>query len=422
MSRGIKIFSILLLISTFTAGCAAASTPQEKSAEPTLQPTTSFDPLDQPVSTAKDTEPAPPPIQVPEKDLLPEESPPPGAEGQFSTDFSIHSIPYSEILSGGPPKDGIPAISSPQFATVDEADKWLEPVEPVIHLQINGDVKAYPIQILIWHEIVNDTLGGTPVSVTFCPLCNTAIAFDRSVNGQILDFGTTGRLRYSNLIMYDRQTETWWQQANGEAIAGELTGTQLEYLAATIIPWDEFKSNYPQGQVLSRDTGFNRAYGQNPYAGYDDVNQPPFLYRGPETPGSLPPVARVLTLELNGETVAYPYDVLEKLGLVQDTLGGVDIVVFWTSGTASALDASSVASGRDVGAAAAFLSTLGEQPLEFVWEEPRILDQDTRSEWDILGKAISGDLAGKQLTPIVSVNHFWFSWAVFKPDTRVFQP
>ena len=345
-----------------------------------------------------------------------------GATREFKTDFTRHSVPYSDILSGGPPKDGIPAIDDPTFVTVSEADEWLEDVEPVIFFQIGDDARVYPIQIFMWHEIVNDTVGDVPVVITFCPLCNTAIAFERTVDTQVLDFGTTGRLRYSNLIMYDRQTETWWQQATGEAIVGELTGVQLAFRPASIIAWADFKANYPDGKVLSRETGFNRAYGDNPYVGYDDVNRPPFLYRGPDTPGELPPVARVLTIDLNGEAVAYPYDVLQQVQVVNDVVGGTNIVVLWAMGTASALDAGTVAGGRDVGAANAFARDLDGQALTFSSIGSQIVDNETGSAWDVLGRAVSGSLVGKQLTPVVAVNHFWFSWAAFKPETRVYQP
>ncbi|MCU0503095.1 MAG: DUF3179 domain-containing protein, partial [Anaerolineae bacterium] len=291
--------------------------------------------------------------------LLPSEAPPSGAEREFRTDFSRHTVPYAEILSGGPPKDGIPAIDSPKFVTVVEADAWLREVEPVVLVQAASaqggrEARAYPLQILTWHEIVNDTVAGVPLTITFCPLCNTAIAFERTLDGRVLDFGTTGRLRYSNLIMYDRQTETWWQQAEGDAIAGELAGRQLAFYPATIISWAEFRTAHPDGRVLSRATGLSRDYGRNPYLGYDDVNQPPFLFRGPATSGTLPPMARVLTVDLGGETVAYPYAVLEKVRAVNDVIGGRPVVVFWASGVASALDAGTIAQGRDVGAAAAF--------------------------------------------------------------------
>jgi len=289
-------------------------------------------------------------------------------------------------------------------------------------VQVGDDARAYPIQIFMWHEIVNDTIGGVPVTVTYCPLCNTGVAFERTFDGQVLDFGTTGRLRYSNLIMYDRQTETWWQQATGEAIAGEFTGRQLTFVPASMISWDDFKATYPDGKVLSRDTGYSRNYGRNPYTGYDDVNRSPFLYVGPETPGTLPPMARVVTVDLNGEAVGYPYDVLQEVHVVNDTVGGVPIVVLWAPGTASALDAGSVAGGDDVGAATTFSRELDGQTLTFVFDGDRIVDEQTGTEWDVLGQAVSGSLAGSQLTPVVSINHFWFSWAAFRPETRVYSP
>jgi hypothetical protein len=354
--------------------------------------------------------------------LLPDESPPPGATAEFKTDFSKHTIPYSEILSGGPPKDGIPAIDDPKFISVSEADVWLQEVEPVIFFQMGKDIRAYPLQILMWHEIVNDTVGDVPVVISFCPLCNTAIAFERTVDNQVLDFGTTGRLRFSNLIMYDRPTESWWQQATGEAIAGEFAGSRLAFRPASIISWADFKTTYPDGKVLSRETGFQRSYGDNPYVGYDDVNQPPFLYRGPKTPDKLPPVARVLTIDLNGDAVAYPYDMLKEARVINDTVGGTNIVVLWMEGTASALDATTVAEGRDVGAATALARDLEGQTLNFRLDGSRIVDQETSSEWNVLGQAVRGALAGKHLTPVVAINHFWFSWAAFKPDTRVYQP
>ncbi|MBI5963817.1 MAG: DUF3179 domain-containing protein [Chloroflexi bacterium] len=351
--------------------------------------------------------------------LLPEEPPPARAQSEFNTDFDKHSVPYSEILSGGPPKDGIPPIDAPQFIPVNEADEWLEDREPVVFVQVGDDARAYPIQILMWHEIVNDTVGGEPLIVSFCPLCNTAIAFKRTFNSTVLDFGTTGRLRYSNLIMYDRQTETWWQQATGDAIAGEHTGAQLEFYPASMISWMDFKNLYPNGSVLSRETGFSRDYGRNPYFGYDDINQTPFLYDG-TTPDQLPPMARVLTVELKNEAVAYPYDILSQANIINDTVGGEAIVIFWAKGTTSALDTNNIPEGRDVGAAVAYSRVLDDQALTFTFANGKIFDEQTNSEWNIFGQVISGDLKGKQLKQIVSINHFWFSWAAFRPETKVY--
>jgi hypothetical protein len=371
-----------------------------------------------PASTAAQAEVTP----APTDDLLLGDPPPVGAAREFKTDFSKHSVPYSEILSGGPPKDGIPSIDRPVFTSIREADWWLEPLEPVILVQVGDEARAYPIQILMWHEIVNDTFGGLPLTVTFCPLCNTAIVFERQLGDLLLDFGTTGRLRFSNLIMYDRQTETWWQQATGEAIAGELTGAQLAFYPAAIVAWEEFKTAFPEGRVLSRQTGFARDYGRNPYVGYDNVNSPPFLYRGPRISDRLLPMERVLTIDLNGEAVAYPYLVLEQVGAVNDMVGGEAVLVLWQAGTASPLDTGSTASGRDVGSAAAFYRRLGERVLTFEPAGAGIRDRETGSTWDLFGKAVAGPLAGEQLQPVVAINHFWFSWAAFRPDTRVYQP
>jgi hypothetical protein len=388
---------------------SACSSPQ---ATPTALGSTEPDPVTQTSPLSSNN--APP-------TLLPEEPPPARAQSEFTTDFSKHSVPYGEILSGGPPKDGIPAIDQPRFVPVSEANEWLKDREPVVFVQVGDDARAYPIQILMWHEIVNDTVGGEPLIVSFCPLCNTAIAFKRTFNDQIFDFGTTGRLRFSNLIMYDRQTETWWQQATGDAIAGEHTGAQLEFYPASMISWADFKELHPDGRVLSRDTGHPRNYGRNPYYGYDDIDQTPFLFRG-DTPDQLPPMARVLTVDLNGEAVAYPYDVLSELNVINDAVGGNNVVIFWIEGTASALDTSNISEGREVGSAVVYSRLLDNQVLDFEFKDGKILDTSTGSEWNIFGQAVAGELIGSQLEPVVSINHFWFSWAAFKPETRIYQP
>jgi hypothetical protein len=224
------------------------------------------------------------------------------------------------------------------------------------------------------------------------------------------------------LIMYDRQTESWWQQAIGLAIAGELTGTMLVPRPAAIISWATFKATYPNGRVLSRDTGYDRLYGQNPYEGYDNVNQSPFLYQGPSTPGKLRPMARVLIVVLNGEAVAYPFDALRKVHVVNDTVGKTDVVVLWMPGTASPLDTGTISGGRDVGSATVYVRMLDGQHLTFTSDGSQIVDQQTGSMWDILGRATGGKLAGKALTPVAAVNSFWFAWSVYRPDTRVYQP
>ena len=177
---------------------------------------------------------------------------------------SPHTVSFGEILSGGVPRDGIPPLDNPTFTSVEDANNWLEDLEPVISLEVNGEAKAYPLQILIWHEIVNDEIGGIPVSATFCPLCNSAIVFDRRLDGVVHDFGVSGKLRNSDLIMWDRQTETWWQQLTGDGIVGELAGKKLTFIPATIISWADFKAAHPDALVLDKKTGFDRSYGENP--------------------------------------------------------------------------------------------------------------------------------------------------------------
>ena len=338
----------------------------------------------------------------------------------WQTDFIKHTVPYSEIISGGPPRDGIPPLDDPQFTTPEDASEWLGDQEPVIALEINGDVRAYPLQILTWHEIVNDVVGGVPISATFCPLCNAAIVFDRRLDEAVYDFGTSGKLRNSDLIMWDRQTETWWQQFTGEGIVGGLAGKKLTILPASIISFSDFRAASPDGKVLSRDTGFSRPYGQNPYAGYDRADQPPFLFDG-DLDGRLLPKERVATVTIGEVDAAFPFSILEKERVVNYTVNGNDLVVFFKSGTTSALDKRSIRGSRDVGATGLFDTHVDGRKLTFRADSDRFVDNETGSIWNILGQAVEGPLTGKWLTPIVHANHFWFAWGAFKPDTLIYQ-
>ena len=340
--------------------------------------------------------------------------------GVWETDFSKRSVPYSEIFSGGVPRDGIPPIDDPKFVTVEEADDWLEEKEPVIALEIDGAAKAYPLQILTWHEIVNDTLAGVPVAATFCPLCNSAIAFDRRLDGEVYDFGVSGNLRNSDLIMWDRQTQSWWQQLTGEAIVGELTGARLAILPAALVAWQDFKTTYPDAQVLSRDTGHRRNYGANPYVGYDELGRSPFLFSGKQD-DRLVATERVAAVTVGDKAVAFPFAFLEEARVVHHTVEGADLVIFFKPGARSALDQRSIASSREVGSTGIFLRTLGDQALTFVAEGDEFVDKETGTRWNIFGQGVAGTLAGSQLTPVVHANHFWFAWAAFRPDTTVVQ-
>ena len=218
------------------------------------------------------------PLEMQSLEASTQERPSVAGSDAWKTDFSKHTVPFEEFASGGPPKDGIRSVDHPSFITIRKADRWLADRDPVALMSLNGEAKAYPLSILIWHEIVNDEIAGRPVSVTYCPLCSTTIAFDREFRGRILDFGTTGRLRHSDLVMYDRQTETWWQQATGEGLVGEHAGEQLTFVPIIVMSWRDVKEQRPSARVLSRDTGFPRTvtqrYGTSPYEGYDRGSGP----------------------------------------------------------------------------------------------------------------------------------------------------
>ena len=337
----------------------------------------------------------------------------------WKTDFRFHTVPYSDIFSGGVPRDGIAPLDEPKFITLQEAAEWLAPLEPVVVLEINGDSRAYPLQVLTWHEIVNDEVGGVPVAVTFCPLCNSAIAFERTLDGLVYDFGTTGKLRNSDLVMWDRQTQSWWQQLTGEAIVGVLSGNRLGFLPASITSWQDFQAGNPDGKVLSSDTGYSRNYGVNPYAGYDRADLPPFLFRG-DLDGRLLPKERVAAVTVAGTDIAFPFSVLADQRVVNYHVNGVDLVVFFEPETQSALDTPSFADARQVGAAAVFRPELDGEMLTFRFKDDRIEDVGTGSAWNILGVAVDGPLKGERLAKFVHGDHFWFAWAAFKPDSIIY--
>ena len=336
----------------------------------------------------------------------------------WQTNFDLSVVSYGEILSGGVPRDGIPPIDAPTFVAASEADAWLDDREPVVVFGANGETRAYPLQILTWHEIANDVVGGRPVAVTFCPLCNSSLVFDRAVLGATMRFGVSGNLRNSDLIMWDDLTETWWQQLTGEGIVGDLAGYFLDPLPAQLIGYGEFKASFPNGMVLGRDTGFGRDYGRNPYPGYDAASGSPFLFRGP-LDDRLRSGERVVAIEIGGEAVAYAFTHLQSVGVVNDVVGSVPVVVFWSPDTASALDARSIADAKAVGSGVAFGREVAGRTLTFDPGDGAFTDRETGSTWSIAGEAVAGALEGIQLPPVVHANHFWFAWAAFYPETRL---
>jgi len=337
----------------------------------------------------------------------------------WETDFSKHSVPLSEFRSGGPPRDGIPPIDDPKPVSIAAADEFLGEAEPVLVVEERGEARAYPLQILVWHEIVNDELAGRPIGVTYCPLCNSSIVFDRRVEGRELTFGTTGNLRKSDLVMWDRQTESWWQQFSAEAIVGELTGTRLEPLASQTLSFGDFKRRFPGGDVLSRDTGNPRDYGSNPYEGYDDPGSEPFLLDS-EADRSLPPKERVAAALAGEDTVVVPFTRLREEPVVNERSGEDPVVFLYQDGVKSVLDAPAVEDSRDVGTAAVFARRLGGRTLTFeATPDGGVTDRETGSSWDITGRATAGPLADQRLRPVRSDVQFWFALAAFVPDARI---
>ena len=334
------------------------------------------------------------------------------------TDFDRRTVDLSEIRSGGPPRDGIPAVDLPRYVSTGEAAEWLDPDEPVIAVARGGEARAYPLQILIWHEIANDELGGTPISVTFCPLCNSAVVFDRRIDGAVLDFGTTGRLRRSDLVMYDRQTGTWWQQLTGAGIIGEHAGRELVRLPAAIVAWDDFRAAHPDATVLSRETGHTRPYGSNPYSGYDSTTRPFLLDRAPDP--RLPAMERVLHVPAGGAERIYPFGAFADEPVINDEVGGEPVVVMSRGGVLSVLDRGRIAESRRIPSAAAYSRRLEGRVLEFELRGGRIADSATGSTWTILGEAVEGPLAGRRLTPLSRGDHFAFAWLAFHPDADVY--
>jgi hypothetical protein len=349
-------------------------------------------------------------------------------EGEFHWTQSgcepAHSIDLDQIISGGPPPDGIPPIDDPVYESVDDAADWLDDTSPVMVVDVAGDVRAYPLAILTWHEIVNDVVGGVPLVVTYCPLCNSALVFERTVAGpdgeEVLDFGTSGRLYLSNLVMFDRQHRNLWTQFEGEGVVGErFLGTQLTRLPAWLFGFGELRDLHPDAQVLSRETGYARDYGRNPYTGYDTPDNDPFLFRG-ELDERFPPMTRFVGLA-GQEAVAVPLDELEEDRVTTVELDGRDIAVVWAPGQSSALDTASIDAGRDIGQTAAFVAELGRATVELAPadEDARFVDTVTGSTFDLRGRALDGPLAGEQLTAVPHDDTFWFVWVAFRPDTSV---
>ena len=345
------------------------------------------------------------------------------ATAPWPTDWSISSIDLGELLVGLPmidPRDGIPPIDSPVFESVADASTWLDDRVPGTLVLLGGEARFYPLGILHRHEIVNDEIAGIPVAVTYCPLCNTALTFDRRVDGHVLRFGVSGLLRHSDLVMWDDRTVSLWQQVTGEAIVGSATGTVLDPVPTAIVSFGDFAASYPEGVSLARESGVGAPYISNPYEGYSSRPVPYPFYTGEVDP-RYRALERVVGVTEGGGATAYPFPVISAAGAVNDSVGGVAVAVFWGGDTADALDTRNLSEGRSIGTGLAYRRTVDGRELTFAKEGELFRDLETSSRWTLLGEAISGPLEGKRLEIAVHRNEFWFAWGAFYPDGAVYE-
>ncbi len=349
-----------------------------------------------------------------------------GASNPWPTDWTRATIDYAELaagLGGSDTRDLITPIDMPEFESPSAAAQWVGLNEPGALVQLNGEARFYPLSIMTAHEIVNDRFGDIPVAVTYCPLCNTALSFDRRIDGEVVRLGVSGLLRKSDMVMWDDATTSLWQQITGEGIAGEFAGSRLDTISTRIVSFSQFAEEFPDGWSLSQNTGFGRLYGLNPYVGYSSSDRPIPGFFPDEPDPRFPALERVVGVLSDEGDKSYPFSVLSESVVVNDSLGSTPIVVWWAPGTADALDTAEIAEGRDVGSAVAYHRTLEDRTeltFEAGPEDGTYTDAETGSTWNLFGRATAGELEGTQLSAITHRNEFWFAWAAFFPDGDVY--
>jgi len=319
----------------------------------------------------------------------------------METDGVKHMIPLDKIRGGGPPKDGIPSIDNPVFVGIDES-RFMSDSDTVVGVEMNGEIKAYPLFILVWHEIVNDRIGDVPVSVTYCPLCYTSQVFERVIDGQEVEFGTSGKLYNSNLLMYDRLTESYWSQALGLAVTGELSGHRLNLIPFDVITWGDWKVLHPDTMVLTTDTGYLRSYATDPYGSY--YTEPRIMFPVEHSDDRMHPKELIIGFHHDDVYKAFRQNDIESNIVINDSVGEIPVMLVSLFSQNSR----------------AFERTVDGEILNFVYSDGKILDSQTGSEWGYGGLAISGDYNGVQLKRMAIEPGFWFEWVAFHPNTLVF--
>ena len=346
----------------------------------------------------------------------------------WKTDTINRSVSLSEIQIVLP-KGSFPTLDKPKFVDKAEGMEMFFAKEPVIAVAINGVARAYSLNILTMHEIANDELEGVPILVTYCPLCNSGIVYNRILNhngvNEILEFEASGMLRNSDMVMLDRKTETLWQQLMGTAIVGAYNEAELDIIPSLIISVEEFFTRYPDGEILSKKTGFTeteKKYGYNPYKKYDEKENPiQHFFNSDKVDKRLPAMERVVDIENNGDYKIYSFSSVEKKGVINDTFKTKKIVLFYKSGTVSVLDENDISASRDVGTVTVFNPVVDERLLNFKKKGKGFMDIETKSKWDITGYCYAGILEGKQLQIVPHSNHFAFAWLAFNPNSEIYE-
>jgi len=346
----------------------------------------------------------------------------------WNTDTTLTNIDLSE-LSVVLPRGSFAVLNYPKFIGMEDGLKDFFLKEPVISVEINGQAKAYPLNMLSIHEIANDTLSGVPILSTFCPLCNAGIVYDRRLKYKgkdfLLQFEVSGMLRKSDMVMADKQTETWWQQLEGKAIVGNLEGAELNVIPSLVISVEEFFKRYPDGKILSKATGIEGSeeyYGKNFYKNYDKSDGKPYdrFFSPDQIDPRLPAMERIVDIRSAGEFKIYTFSVVAEKGVLNDEFNGKNVVLFYQPGTVSVLDEKEISESKDVGMVTVFNSKLQDKILTFRKENGIILDNETNSKWDIIGRCIEGKLKGKELRIEPHGNHFAFAWLAFHPETEIY--
>lgn len=358
--------------------------------------------------------------------ISPSEAPSTAPLKPWRTDFSrlAEHVTAGDFVRALPRRDAIPPLTLPAVISASEVT-WILDDEPVIAVERGGQWRAYPLQILLWHEIVNDVLGGEPIVVTFCPLCHTSVVFDPHVDRNQLEFGVTGFLRRSDLVMYDHQTESWWQQATGVGLVGTYAGRHLEILPSNIVAWADFRAAHSDAGVLDRATGYDRPYGRNPYPGWDVVEGNKFFKRMELLAcggfdGCVDPKERVGVVTAAGETLVFPFRRLASAGgLVETDIGGTPVVIWWQPAVRTALGNVLLERADQVGSVVAFDRDHGGEILSFTANGTTLVDRQTGSSWNALGEATAGPLAGQRLGRVLVDTPYWFGFAAFGGAYRI---